>query len=80
VVDLQRQLSDLCGKHLLLVEQMLSSPPMITTTNDSNHWAHQELQQQEGYLSSSLVLAVHLRTPLIHLCLAANFELMLNMA
>jgi hypothetical protein len=64
----------------LLVEPMLSSPPMITTTNDSNHLAQQALQQWEEYLSSSLALAVHLRIPLIHLCLAANFGPMLNMA
>jgi hypothetical protein len=63
----------------LLAEPMLSSPPMIITTNDSNHSALQVLQQQEECPSSSLALVVHLRTHLTHLYLAANFGPMLNM-
>jgi hypothetical protein len=63
----------------VLVEPMLSSPPTITTTNDSHRLALQVLPQSEEFLSSSLALVVHLRTHLMYRWLAANFELMLNM-
>jgi hypothetical protein len=63
----------------LLAVQMLSSLPTITTTNDSHHLALQVLPQSEEFLSSSLALVVHLRTPSMRLYLAVNFELMLNM-